>query len=77
LEGKIFTTSIGQQKQAQERVMKSLGKKSLWGSFSYVIFLKKGRRRMMSLSRWWKEGEWVGCLGYFKRIKMTRIMLGI
>jgi hypothetical protein len=56
--------------------MKSLGKRSLWGVFSCVIFLGKERRRMMSLSRWWKEGKWVGCLGYFKRIEMTKIVLG-
>jgi hypothetical protein len=31
---------------------------------------------MMSLNRWWKQGKWVGCLGYFKRIEMSRIMLG-
>ncbi len=46
------------------------------GSSFCVIFLGKGRRWMMSLSRWWKEGEWVGCLGYFERIKVNRIELG-
>jgi hypothetical protein len=30
----------------------------------------------MSFNKWWKEGEWVGCLGYFKRIEVSRIMLG-
>jgi len=51
--------------------------KEFWGKFfSYVVFLGRGRRRMMSLSRWWKEGEWVGCLGYFEKIKVSRIMLG-
>jgi hypothetical protein len=40
-----------------------------------VIFLGKERRKMMSLSRWWKEGEWVGCLGYFEKIEVSRIML--
>jgi hypothetical protein len=34
-----------------------LGEKSLWGASSCVIFLGKERRRMMSLSRWWKERE--------------------
>jgi hypothetical protein len=41
-----------------------------------LFFLGKERRRMMNLNRWWKEGEWVGCLGYFKRIKVSRIVLG-
>jgi len=41
-----------------------------------VIFLGKGMKRMMSLGRWWKEGKWVGCLGYFEKIEMSRIMLG-
>jgi hypothetical protein len=30
----------------------------------------------MNLSRWWKEGEWVGSLGYFEKIEVNRIMLG-
>jgi hypothetical protein len=46
------------------------------GSFSCVIFLGKWRRRMRSLNRWWKEGKWVGCLGYFERIEVSRIVLG-
>jgi len=46
------------------------------GFSSSVIFLGKGRRRMMNLSRWWKKGEWVGCLGYFERIEMSKVMLG-
>jgi hypothetical protein len=37
-----------------------------WGSYSCVIFLGKGRRRMMSLSRWWKKGGRVGCWGTLK-----------
>jgi len=41
-----------------------------------VIFLRKWRRRMRSLNRWWKEGKWVGCLGYFERIEVSRIVLG-
>jgi hypothetical protein len=44
--------------------------------FSNVIFFRKERRRMMNFSRWWKEGEWVGCLGYFERIEKSRIVLG-
>jgi hypothetical protein len=55
--------------------MKSLGEKSFWGFFSCVVFFGRRRRRMMSLNKWWKEGEWVGCLGYFKRIEMSRIVL--
>jgi hypothetical protein len=46
------------------------------GFSSCVIFLEKGRKRMMSLNRWWKEGELVGCLGYFERIEVSRIVLG-
>jgi hypothetical protein len=41
-----------------------------------LFFLGKERRRMMNLRRWWKEEEWVGCLGYFKRIEVSRIVLG-
>jgi len=40
--------------------MKSLGKDEFGRSFSYVIFLGKGRRRRMSLGRCCKEGEWIG-----------------
>ncbi len=76
MEGKISTISIRQKEQAQKGVVKSLGERSFWGSSSYVIFLGKGRRRMMSLSKWWEEGEWVGCLGYFERIEVNRIVLG-
>jgi hypothetical protein len=60
LEGRISSTSIGQRKQAQGGVMKSLGKDEFRRSFSCVIFLGKGRRRRMSLGRWCKEGEWIG-----------------
>ncbi len=52
------------------------GRRVYGGSSLCVIFLGKARRRMMNLSRWWKEGEWVGCLGYFKRIEVSRIVLG-
>jgi hypothetical protein len=68
LKGRISTTSIGQRKQVQGG--------GFGGSSKRVIFLGKGKRRMNSLSRWWKKGEWVGCLGYFKRIKVNRIILG-
>ncbi len=43
--------------------------------FFCVIFLGEERRRMMSLSRWWKEEEWAKCLGYFKGIEVSRIVL--
>jgi hypothetical protein len=76
LEGKISTTSIGQKEQTERGVIKSLGRRVGGGFSSCVIFLGKGRRRMMSLSRWWKKGKWVGCLGYFKKITMSRIVLG-
>ncbi len=68
MEGKISTTFIKQRKQAQRR--------NFGGSSERVIFLGKGMKRMMSLSRWWKEGKWVGCLGYFEKIEMSRIVLG-
>ncbi len=49
----------------------------MWGGFLLVlVFLGKGKKRMMSLSRWWKEGEWVSCLGYFEKIEVNKIMLG-
>jgi hypothetical protein len=41
-----------------------------------VIFLGEERRRMMNLNKWWKEGKWAGCLRYFKRIKVSKIVLG-
>jgi hypothetical protein len=56
--------------------MKKLREEEFRGFFSCVIFLGKEKKRMMSLSRWWKVGEWVGCLGYFKRIEVNRIVLG-
>jgi hypothetical protein len=31
---------------------------------------------MGGFNRWWKEGKWVGCLGYFERIEESKIMLG-
>jgi hypothetical protein len=68
LEGRISTTSIRQRKQVQGR--------GFGGSSERVIFFGKGRKRMMSFNRWWKKGEWVGCLGYFERIKLNRIVLG-
>jgi hypothetical protein len=40
--------------------MNSLGKKKFEKFFSSVIFVGKGRRRRMSLGRWWKKGEWIG-----------------
>jgi hypothetical protein len=52
------------------------GEEGVWGSSYYVIFLGKGRKRMMNFRRWWKEGEWVGCLVYFERIEVIRIVLG-
>jgi len=54
-----------------------LGERSFWGFSSYVIFLGKGKRKMMNLIKWWEEGEWVGCLGYFERIEVNKIVLGI
>jgi len=38
LEGRISTTSIGQKKQIQGRVMKSRGKRSFWGVFFLCDF---------------------------------------
>jgi len=40
--------------------MKSLGREEFERSSSCVIFLRKRRRRRMSLGRWWKEGKWIG-----------------
>jgi len=55
----------------------NFGEEKFWGgSSSCVIFLGEWRRRRMSFSRWWKEGEWVGCLGYSERIEVSRIVLG-
>jgi hypothetical protein len=45
------------------------------GLFIVFFFLGKGRKRMMSFSRWWKEGKWVRCLGYFEIIEVSRIVL--
>jgi hypothetical protein len=63
------------KKTSSKRGDEKLGEEGVWGSSSCVIFLGKGRRRLMNFSRWWKEGKWVGCLGYFKRIKVSRIVL--
>jgi hypothetical protein len=58
---------MGQGKQVEGGVWKSLGEKNFWLSFSCVIFLGKWKKGMKNLGRWWKRGEWVGCLGYFKK----------
>jgi hypothetical protein len=42
LEGKIFTTSIGQKEQVQRGVMKSLGEKMFGGLLLVLFFLGKG-----------------------------------
>jgi hypothetical protein len=57
---------MGQGEQAQRGFLKSLEERSFWGFSSCVIFLGKGKRRMRSLKRRWKGGEWVGCLGHFE-----------
>jgi hypothetical protein len=41
-----------------------------------ISFGEREKKMMVSLSRWWKKGEWVGCLGYFEKIKVSRIVLG-
>jgi hypothetical protein len=30
----------------------------------------------MNFNRWWKERECVGCLGYFEKIDLSKIVLG-
>jgi hypothetical protein len=67
---------LDKENKFKKRSLKAWGRGCL-GSFSCVIFLGKERRKMMSFSRWWKKGEWAGCLGYFERIKLSRIMLGV
>jgi hypothetical protein len=32
---------------------------------------------MMNINKWWLEGEWVGYLGYFERIELSKIVLGV
>jgi hypothetical protein len=56
---------MGQGERAEGGVLKTLGGEE-FVVFSCVIFFGKGRRRMRSIGRWWKGGEWVECLGYFK-----------
>jgi hypothetical protein len=55
---------------------KKLKKKFLGGLLRVLFAWGKERKRRMSLSRWWKEGEWVECLKYFKKIEVSRIVLG-
>jgi hypothetical protein len=63
-------------KKISSRGHEKLGEEEFVGGSSFcVIFFGKGRRRMMSFIRWWKEVEWVGCLGYFERIEVNRIVL--
>ncbi len=70
MEGKIFTTSIEQKKQAQGGVMKGLGERTFWGrSFSWVVFLGKGRRRMMHIGKWWKRESGLDVCSTLKEYK--------
>jgi hypothetical protein len=75
IKGKDFHNFHWTKRTSSRKGHEKLGEEDVWGYFSCVIFLGKGKRRMMSLSRWWKEGEWVGCLGYFERIEVSRIVL--
>jgi hypothetical protein len=74
--GKDFHNFHWTKRTSSRRGHERLREEDVWGSFSCVIFRGKGKRRMMNLSRWWKERKWVGCLGYFERIEVSKIMLG-
>jgi hypothetical protein len=58
---------MGQGKQAEGGVLKKLRGEEFLVASSCVIFLGKGRKGMRNISRWWKGGEWVECLGHFKK----------
>jgi hypothetical protein len=65
------------KRTSSKRGHEKLGEEEFVGGFFLVLlFFGKGRKRMMSLSRWWKEGGWVRCLGCFERIEVNRIVLG-
>jgi hypothetical protein len=77
IEGKDFHNFHWTKKRSLRKGHEKLEEgEFLGGSSSCVIFLGKRRRRIMSISRWWKEGEWVGCLEYFEKIEVNRIVLG-
>ncbi len=65
LEGRISSTPMGQGEQAKGGVLKSLGEKSFWDFFLCDFSWKTCR--MKNIGKWWKKGEWVECLGYFKK----------
>jgi len=65
----------GTKRTSSRRGHKKLGGEEFLGFSSCVIFPGKGRKRMMSLRRWWKKGEWIECLGYSKRIEVNGIVL--
>jgi hypothetical protein len=62
------------KRTSSRRGHEKLGGRVFGGFSSCVIFFGKGRRRMMSLNRWWKEGEWVECLRYFERIEERKTL---
>jgi hypothetical protein len=57
---------MGQGKQFEGGVLKSLGERSFWVFSFCVIFFGKGRRGMRSLSRWWEGESGLDVWGYFK-----------
>jgi hypothetical protein len=60
-----FINFYGTRKTSSRKVFEKLGEEEFLEVF-FLIFLDEGRKRMKSLGRWWKGGEWVGCLGYFE-----------
>ncbi len=69
MEGRISSIFMGQGKQAEGRILKSLGERSFWLSSSCVIFIGKGRRGMRSLGRWWEGESGLDVWGYFEEEK--------
>jgi hypothetical protein len=69
IRGKDFFNFHGIKRTSSRRGLEKLGGEEFLGLFFLCDFLRKRRKRMRSLSRWWKGGKWVGCWGYFEEYK--------
>ncbi len=62
MEGKIPQLPLDKENKLKEESRKAWGKGIFGRFFSWIVFLGKGRRKMMSFNRWWKKKEWIKCL---------------
>jgi hypothetical protein len=74
IRGKDFHNFHWTKKTSSRRGHEKLGGKEFLRGLFFLCCLSW--KRMMNFSRWWKKGKWVGCLGYFERIEVSRIVLG-